>query len=235
MTQKPDRLNGVPVPYGAPTQELIQQANAAAPACWAAFVALAQDPSSQAQQARFEAARNRDPHVRRAAVEAIASRPVDTEIASVIIRALNDSDGAVVRTACDAAATLGTREAHERLVGLIASADSHTREVALRALRALWESRDFAAVFEIVRRDSSPSVQMEAAWTLRAHVTAETWRPLFEAWRRDPIDRHRLWACEIAATFGRADIAEHLSVLAEDQDGLVRRAASHALSAVVSG
>jgi HEAT repeat protein len=234
MTQRPETLNGVPVPYGAPTQELILQANGAAPACWAAFVALAKDPSSQALQALIEGARGRDPHVRRAAVEAIASRPLNAEIAAVIIGALNDSDGSVVRTACRAAPALRTRDAHDRLIGLIASIDPHTREVALGALKVLWESDDFEVVFEVFRKDRSPRVQNEAASTLRARVTAGTWRPLFEAWRRDPLHRHRLWACEIGAKFGGADILEHLSVLAEDQDGHVRRAATKALSAIAA-
>ena len=235
MTQQTDKLNGVPVPYGAPTQELIRQANGPAPTCWAAFVALARDASPLALQALLEAARNRDPHVRRAAVEAIGSRPSSAEIASVIIGALNDSDGLVVRTACHAAATLRAREAHARLIGLIASADPRTREVALGALGALWESGDFELVFDVFRKHSSPRVQRAAAWTLRTHVTVETWQPLFEAWRQDPLHRPRLWACEIAAEFGRTDILERLSVLAEDQDGLVRRAARKALSAVNAG
>jgi len=222
------------VPYGVPTQELIQQANGAPPACWAAFVALAQDASSQALQALLEAAHSRDPHIRRAAIEAIASRQLSAAVTSAMIGALSDSDGAVVRAACHAATTLAARDAHERLVGLVASADPLTREVALGALRVLWDPGDFEVVFEVFRRDRSPTVRKKAAWTLRAHVTAETWRPLFEAWRQDPLHRHRLWACEIAAKFGRAEIREYLSMLAEDQDGLVRRAATRALSAIAA-
>jgi HEAT repeat protein len=87
-------------------------------------------------------------------------------------------------------------------------------------------------VFDTFRTDRSPEVRKEAAWTLRRHVTKETWRTLFDAWHHDSLHRHRCWACEIAADFGGPDLAESLSQLANDEDGLVRRAAKDALSRV---
>lgn len=52
------------------------------------------------------------------------------------------------------------------------------------------------------------------------------------SWREDPLHRHRVWACEIAAVFGGADVIEALQMLATDPDGHVRRTAEHALAAV---
>jgi HEAT repeat protein len=224
-------LNGVPVPYGAPTDELIQQAKGKAPARWAAFLALARDPSPQASDALREATRSDDPYVRRAAIEAVGARPLDPDSASLIVRALDDPDGRVVRTTCDAAATHRIDAAHDRVVRLVTSPDANTREVAVRALLALWQG-DFTAVFEVFRKDRSPRVRKEAAWTLRKYVAAETWQPLFDVWSRDSVHRHRLWACEIAAEFGGPGVVEQLSLLRNDQDGLVRRAATKALSAI---
>jgi HEAT repeat protein len=232
MKRRPELLNGVPVPYGAPTDELIQQAKGEAPACWAAFLALASDLSSRASEALREAMRSDDPYVRRAAIEAVAARPPDPDHASLIVEALEDPDGRVVHAACDAAATLGIREAHDRVVRLVTSADASTREVAVRALLALWHPADFTAVFDVFRKDRSLRVRKHAAWTLRKYVSEETWQPLFDAWSRDPLHRHRLWACEIAAEFGGPGVREQLSLLRNDQDGLVRRAATKALSAI---
>lgn len=232
MKQRPETLNGVPVPYGAPIDELIAQAKGEVPARWVAFVALAHDPSSHARDALREAARSNDSHVRRIAIEALACRAPETDDTFLIVGALRDPDHVVVRTACEAAATLAIREAHDRVVELIVSVDASTREVALCALRQLWQSDDFRPVFRVFQNDPSPEVRKAAAWTLRNYVTADTWRPLFEAWYRDSVHRHRIWACEIAAEYGGPDVAERLKSLTGDQDGLVRRAAENALSAI---
>jgi HEAT repeat protein len=169
--------------------------------------------------------------VRRAAIDVIASRP-HADAAPLIVCALKDPDGSVVRTACQAAASLEIREAHDDVVALLASPDAGTREVALAALRALGDADDFERVFEVVRRDPSERVRKAAAWVLRDHVATRTWRPLFDAWHHDPIPRHRVWACEIAAEFGRADVALALSAMKDDPDGHVRRAAAIALSSI---
>jgi HEAT repeat protein len=223
---------GVPVPYGVPTGELVRQAKAQPPARWAAFVALAYDPSAEAADALRDAARDDDPHVRRAAIEAIGARVPDAYDAPLIVGALVDPSNVVVRTACDVAASLRIREAHDRVVQLLKDADANTRQTAARTLRALWEPQDFATLFEVLRSDPSPRVRKEAAWTLRDHVARDTWKALFEIWCRDPLHRHRVWACEIAAEFGGRETADHLSVLRNDNDGLVRRAANKALSAI---
>ncbi len=230
MMPRREVFNGVPVPYGAPTEELIRQANGNVPMCWAALVALAHDPSPRASEAIREATRSHDPYLRRAAIEAVASRPSSPDSVSSIVEALADRDGRVVRTACHAAATLGAREARDRVVALMKSSDASTREAALRALRALWDPDDFGAVFEVFRTDRSPRVKKEAAWTLRQHVADDTWQTLLDVWRRDPLHRHRLWACEIGAEFGGSRVVEALLLLRNDQDGSVRRAATKALS-----
>jgi len=130
--------------------------------------------------------------------------------------------------------TFRIREAHDRVVELIKDPDASTREAAVRALRSLWEPDDFAGVFEVFLKDRSQKVKRKAAWTLRGQVVRGTWRPLFDAWCSDALHRHRQWACEIAAEFGGRDVQEQLLLLRNDGDGLVRRAATNALSAIAA-
>jgi HEAT repeat protein len=224
MKGRPQRAHGITVPYGAPTHELIAQTQGETAMRWVAFIALAHDPSSDARDALRRATRSPDPHVRRAAIEALSCRTVEPDDAALIVSAFADAAGHVVRTACEAAASARIRDAHAHVLALVSCADAATRRTALRALRHLWQADDFGAVFRVFQEDQSPEVRNEAAWTLRA------WVRLFAAWHRDGLHRHRLWACEIAREFGAHEVADSLAALTTDRDGLVRRAAKQALS-----
>ncbi len=52
---------------------------------------------------------------------------------------------------------------------------------------------------------------------------------LFEAWRVDPLARHRVWACELVEKFSDPAGAVALEALRADRDGHVRDAANRAL------
>ncbi|WP_247359433.1 HEAT repeat domain-containing protein [Bradyrhizobium sp. 134] len=49
---------------------------------------------------------------------------------------------------------------------------------------------------------------------------------------RDELPRHRLWACEIANTFGDPDVLPALTPLLNDDDGHVRKSAAQAHQAI---
>jgi hypothetical protein len=201
-TINPAVWNGVPVPYEAPLAELLATAQQPGPQAWAAIRALAAKPEAEALAALARLARSADPQVRRSAIEALGLHLSGRAASEVIGQALQESDPLTVRAAIDAATRLGLDSAHERVLGLINTSDPATRLAALRALEALWQPQDFEAVFERYRRDPSDAVRKQAAWTLRRNVGAEHWAQLFATWSSDPLPRHRVWACQLAALRG---------------------------------
>lgn len=226
--------NGIEVPYDATVQELKTLALGPAPACWAAFVALSQKPEAEALHILEDFARSPDSFVRRAAAEGLGRHPSGNQAVPALVACLQDSSEYVVRSACEAVAELRVDEAHEHVVRLVASSIEATRKAALRTLRSIWQEQDFALVFSVFRNDQSETVQNEAAWTMR-DVAAETnWGPLFSLWAQDHRPRHRLWACEIAGSYGGPDVIPSLIELSKDTDGHVRRMALRAVDQVQS-
>jgi HEAT repeat protein len=233
MQMRPELLNGVRVPYGAATGALIAMTkNADDSTRWAAFVALAHDPSPQAYLALCAAAQNADARVRRMALESLGGRSSDEPSVELVQSLLDDPWAPVVRTACQVAAKRGMQELHDSILALVRARDPATRETALEVLRVLWHPQDHAVVFDVFREESSPRLRKAAGWTLRSHATLENWRELFDAWRIDEVHRHRIWACELMAEFGAREDVDSIQSLAHDADGHVRRAAADARSAV---
>ncbi len=58
------------------------------------------------------------------------------------------------------------------------------------------------------------------------------WRLLFDTWRREHPPRHRVWACELAGTYGSSEILPYLAQLAADGDGHVSKAAGRAIGII---
>jgi HEAT repeat protein len=174
-------------------------------------------------------ARSPDPQVRRIAVEAIGVHPQGNRLDAIVCDLLSDPHGAVVRSACEAAAVKHVLAAHESIRRLIDAREESTRAASLRALRALWQESDFEPVFRALSSDASIDVRKQAAWTLQATASRSTWRPLFEAWRADALPRHRAWACELASEYGSSDVLADLHRLVGDTDGHVRERAAHAI------
>ncbi len=229
MDRRPQRVNGVAVPYDTPVSELRAHLHPPGPHAWAACVALGQHPGRDAFTLLVELAVSSDWRYRHAAVEALAAHPLGREAAALLGARFGDPSPYVTRAACRAAAALGLQGLHDAVAALLRADEVATRAEALRALTALWQPTDFAPVIARFRTDPAEEVRRQAAWTLRANTSADTWRRLFDAWRRDPVPRHRTWAVELAAAIGAREVEQQLRELVEDPDGHVRKAARDAL------
>jgi HEAT repeat protein len=167
-----------------------------------------------------------DEFLRRMAVEVIGKHPRGRELRQRVLAALRDPSEYVKRTACDVVAQWKWAEAHQLVLILVKEPVASTRESALRALAAIWADSDYALVFSVYRHDPETGVRREAAWTLRQCVGTENWHQVFDALRQDGLPRHRVWACEIAETFGGPDVLPALVSLMNDDDGHVRKSAA---------
>lgn len=196
---------------------------------WEAFEALERHLSPEAIEVLMELSASPDHTIRRAAVTSLAQHPQAAQYADMLKAHLLDSSPYVVRAACHALAELGVRDAHDSIVNLVEAGDPVTRETALRALRNIWQPKDFKRIFDISVSDANETVRKEAAWTLRHTACPETWRNLFEAWWRDTNPRHRVWACELAASFGDASHIDMLEKLMGDSNPHVCKAAQEAM------
>jgi HEAT repeat protein len=179
-----------------------------------------------------ETAAVKDPFLRRTAIEVIGRHPRGHELRAVVLRALGDPSGYVVRTACDVVAQWKLLEAHDRVLPHLANASAATRRSALRALGSIWVDTDFVPIFHVYTNDSKEDVRREAAWVLRSRASAADWRAIFDAFHVDDLARHRKWACELAQIFSGPEILPLLSQLCLDSDGHVRKAALLAIRTV---
>jgi HEAT repeat protein len=185
-----------------------------------------------ALKALSSAAKSSDQFLRRTAVEVIGRHPRGRELQAIILDALTDTSGYVVRTACDVIGHWKLAEAHDRVRALLADASGATRQTALRTLGSVWVDEDLSLVFQVYSKDCETDVRREAASVLRQRATSTNWQPLFDAFRLDELARHRSWACELAEAFSAAESLPMLSELASDVDGHVRKAASLAAQAI---
>lgn len=193
---------------------------------------LASSEDAAALTLLTEIAVGEDQFLRRTALEVIGSHPQVRLLHSIILNALSDPSGYVVRTACEIVAKREMAEAHDLVFPLLSSVSGSTRAAALRALCAIWRTADFPVVFRIYERDPDFRVRREAAWVLRKHTVSENWRTLFEAFSVDELPRHRQWACEIAETFSSVEMLPLLSQLTFDPNGHVRKAAARTIETI---
>ena len=150
----------------------------------------------------------------------------------MVCEGLDDASEYVAWAACEAAVKLKLGAAHDGILTLLEHRPPNLRAAAVRALAVLWRDPDFPKVFHLMQRDSADEVRKDAAWTLRKRADRSNWRLLFDTWRGEHPPRHRLWACELARTFGDGEILPLLAQLAEDRDGHVRKAAARAIAVV---
>ena len=229
MKNRPTTRNGIEVPYGASVDQLAGLVRGGTPERWAAFVALAHVPEESGLAILSESVRSPDPHVRRAAVEAIGVHPEGRRLSAQVCSLLSDTHDFVVRSACEAAARRRVMEAHDAILALLDAKPKSSRQTALQALRELWQDADFKRVLQAFTSETSTAVRKEAAWTLRSTVSASTWRQLFTVWCGDALPRHRGWACELAALYGSGEVLTDLERLTHDVDGHVRKVAAQAV------
>jgi HEAT repeat protein len=226
---RPQQINGTPILYDAPLEILLEQIKSHSAKTGPAFVALSAHSSEKSLEGLVSAAKGKDADFRRAAVEAIAGHALGVTQAKLICDLFQDSDEIVVRAVCRAAADLKLSESHNQILALLNSRNPKTREVAIEALDKVWLDSDFEQIFKIHTTDKNSNVRTQAAWTLRRNVTRRNWETLFEAWQKDKMSRHRVWACELAAQFGSVSNLSALKKLSDDQDGHVRKAAKKAI------
>lgn len=181
-----------------------------------------------------ELAAGSDSFVRRTAIEVIGMHERGRELSATIVAALSDTSDYVRRSACGVVEQWKLGEAHDPVLSLLKESGASTRESALRALTTIWNDADFGLVFDLYERDPEIGVRREAAWTLRQGVGPADWRPLFDAFCKDKLPRHRSWACEIAETFGGPDAVPKVAMLMKDGDGHVRRSAARALQTITA-
>jgi HEAT repeat protein len=229
-----ETVNGTRVPHEATVPALASSIRRPGPEVWAAFAALAGKGCCESWRVLREAAEDPDWRIRRSAVEALGWHRLAADAASVLLRALADPRPEVVRTACAAAVDGRIVEAHDALRDLLRDCDPKTRKAAVSAIRELWRPEDFEAVCRVHESDPATDVRREAAWTLFSNPAPDTWRKMFDCWVGDPLHRHRLWACQLAQTFGGRAVMPTLRRLTADPNGHVRTAARTALSALES-
>ena len=232
MENRPTTWNGVEVPFGASIEQLASLVRGPIPQRWAAFVALAHTPGQSALAILADSARSSDPHVRRAAVEAIGVHQDVHRLGALICGLLSDTNDFVVRSACEAAARHRVTEAHDAVMRLLDAAPEASRVAALHSLRTLWRDEDFEPVLQAYSTAPSATVGKEAAWTLQSTASISTWRRLFALWCEDALPRHRQWACELAGRYGSRDVLTKLKRLTGDVDGHVRVAAARAIAEI---
>src|SRR5262249_8511733 len=138
----PEILNGERIPYELSLEELAAIAAGPAPRRWSAFHAIGRAGTERALDLLGTFARDRDPHVRRIAVEVLGLFPPQARTTTVLLCALRDADGPVVRTACEIAGDSRVDDARPVLRELALAADMHTRVAAVRALARLGHQDD---------------------------------------------------------------------------------------------
>lgn len=223
------QINGIPIPYTTPPEELVQILDTPGPKAWAAFVALGYNPSLSALQILIKFASSDDWRFRRSAIEAIAYHPHAKLALHTISNALHDTSIYVVRAACATVKELKLTEVHDEILELLKSKYPTIRQVAIATLGSIWQPVDFDQIFTLFVNEPDVHVRRDAAWVLRDHATKGNWVYLFNAWHQDQLHRHRVWACELAVEFGISEVQMELEALCSDENGHVRKAACKAL------
>jgi len=163
--------------------------------------------------------------VRRAAIAALAQRPVSEITRHAVLTAMQDPMSFVRRGALLAAGELGFTDAAPLVRAALHHADADIRDAALEAVGGVWNPADFDAVWQVYRLDPSMTLRKKAAFVLRAHVDQSCWQEVFESWQVDPLPRHRQWAIELVEEYGTATDVPRIAHLTGDRDGHVRLAA----------
>lgn len=222
--------DGVPIPYDRPVEELRQIIESGVMGeRWASFCALAADNSKPSLELLSEYAGSSDPHIRRAAIEAIGDNQNGESLAAVIRNAMVDESPVVVRTALNSAIRLKLYDLCADILNLVESLDFRTQDSALRAIEMLWHPGCFDTVFKIFCSTPDDAVRKAAGFALHRNVDESHWKTLFQAWHADPLPRHRSWACELTFRFGLGEHQTELESLTTDSDGHVRKSALKAL------
>ena len=160
---RPDKLNGIDIPYAAPISMLRALTGSRDPRRWAAFVALGHSTDPAAVSVLLHATTSDDWEVRRAACEALGYRSRSDAIADRVAERLRDPVPAVARTACLAIASIGRLEHRAQVLELLHHKNSATRVTAVRALEKLCPATCETIIRNLAR--SHPLRDVRAAAT----------------------------------------------------------------------
>lgn len=211
--------------------DLAQASSGAPPGCWAAIKSLGHSGDTRAEMALLALARGGDAHKRRAALEALAVRCRSEEFITLVERSLRDGEGAIKRTACDAAVTAGLGRLAGALESLLNDPEHETVISSCNALGRLGSRASFARLSRLFSVANDDGVRKAAGFALHSLVSPDTVKSAYDLFVSDPLPRHRQWACELSGRLSRSEeIIRDLEKLSIDPDGHVRDAAKAALS-----
>ena len=103
MTDRPEFLNGIPIPYGERVAQLLGMIESSEPEKWAAIAVLAHSDTDEALHILANLAQSSDTYTRRAAIDAIARHARGHVLDQLVCKRLEDSSEYVARAACAAA------------------------------------------------------------------------------------------------------------------------------------
>jgi HEAT repeat protein len=221
-------IHGIPNPYNKLLDNLSNQFRKGGMDTWIAAVALGFNPSDEALNILLQGMKSESADLRRAAAEAVKHHPRGKQASHDLVKLLDDESEIVVRVACESLTALQCVEAHDNILRTLNASNPMTRETGIRAIAQLWKASDFEVLLALHDNDRSLTVRKAAAWALREHANASTWKQLFDRWKAQPIRRHRTWACELTGEYGDESCTPAIKQLSLDEDGHVRKAASRA-------
>lgn len=232
MDQHPGHLrsvNATSAPYGSPATDLTDMIARGGEPQAAAFLALCDRGDPGALRAILDYSRSEDWRLRRLAAEHLGHW-TSNRAALSRLRDLGAGDTSeyVVRTAIEQLGLVGDPASLGQTLELALNESGETQLTALRALERLGTPGDFAAVLALFKNRPTDAVRKQAGWVLKAIATSEQWHTLFSAFASEPLDRHRVWACELAGDHGDEEVLDSLALLLEDRNGHVRKAAAAA-------
>ncbi len=147
----------------------------------------------------------------------------------VLITALKHENDGVFRTACETARDLKFCSAAELIVKGLDSQSIGKIRSSLHGLEYAWSDECFDSVFQLYKNHISIEVRKSAGYPLKINASNFNWSKIFEAFSKDKIDRHRVWAGKIAYKYGDHSVIDALQKLVTDKNGHVRWHAKRAI------
>lgn len=226
-------MNGYLAPYEASVNELLQIIDDAKPGeRWAASYALSKKDVILPKDIIDHLFSSSDVDTKRSVVNMIGNHKFGIEYKSIVLDALIDKNEVLRRTACGAARELKLLEANDAIISMLKSPSLAAKTDALRALEIVWREDNFDIIFDVYSSETDIELTKRAAWVLYCNANKSNWRKMFDYWKIDNINRHRLWSCKIAGKYGSLENIDDLNTLCNDKDGHVRKAAKNAIAQI---
>lgn len=226
-------VDGEPVPYDKSYDELCKMLHEPDHASIAS-VALARAGSTKSLELLLSVISDgsRDWRIRSAAARAIGMHPLGRQAgSSIVLQLLDDPNPHVVWSASVAAASLDLAEAVPRLILALNSPDNIISAGAFNALLTLRKSGDLYTLIEMYR-EADYKGRNRLSYQIHVRIHPAIWREIFDLFKASDVDHDREAAARLAHAFGSAEVIPHLVVLARDENGHVRGAASRAIDEI---